>query len=80
MFTRCQVNVSKNTIIVKALIQNIFKVFSLNRRNTSMNEEKLAKIIWAIDLEALMQAWNLLEDSQPEDVLAARDRFIRTFA
>ena len=45
-----------------------------------MDEEKLDHIIREIDLEALMQAWNVLEDSQPEDVLEARARFVRTFS
>ena len=44
-----------------------------------MDEEKLDKMIWEIDLEVLMQAWNVLEGSRPEDVLEARARFIRTF-
>lgn len=53
------------------------------------NDRKLERLLWDIffkpssfgkkDVDLLMQTWNVLEDSRPEDILDARARFVRTF-
>lgn len=44
------------------------------------DDEKLERILFDdVDLDGLMQAWALLEDTPVEDVLDARDRLIETF-
>lgn len=73
--------------------QLFFKFPPQMAENSDMDkekDEKLERLLWDIffkpgpfgeyDMDLLMQAWNVLEDSKPEDVLEVRARFIRTFS